>query len=238
MTTQTEAPEATEEEAAPVAAPAVAAPPPTTPDVVPAAPKADSTSKPQKGTTLTDPADLQALLDKTRREAAGYRQRATAAEAGLSAVQETLKNPDGPTISSPTGPAPDGEVTTEQLQKQLADANLANALWRVAPQVGADPSLLIPHLRGTGQIDTLDSGDPLLDAALLTMAQAALAQYPQLTVSGAPPPPPSAPGDPPAGPTLARTFTRSEIKAFTPEQHADEALQAQVDDWLRAGAPE
>ena len=248
---QPEAPEA-KNETAPVVAPVVATPPaPAEPSATPAAvpppasaavvpvvePPVGDPAKPQKGTTLTDPAVLQAELDKARQQAAQYRQRATAAEAGLSAVQQTLQNPDGPT-PTPPGPEPAGVATLEQLQKQLADANLANALWRVAPQAGADAALLVPHLRGSGQLEQLNSSDPAgLDAALLTMAQAALVQYPQLKAAGASAPP-SAPGGPPAGQTLARTFTRAEVKAFTPEQFEDEALQAQVNDWLKVGAPE
>ena len=216
----------------------VAAPPPAAPAVVPVdEPPVGDPAKPQKGTTLTDPAVLQAELDKARQQAAQYRQRATAAEAGLTAVQQTLQNPDGPT-PTPPGPEPTGEATLGQLQKQLADANLANALWRVAPQAGVDASLIVPYLRGTGQLDTLNASDPAgLDTALLTMAQAALVQFPQLKASGAAVPP-SALGDPPAGSIPPRTFTRAEIKAFTPEQYDDTALQAQVDEWLRAGAPE
>ena len=230
-TSQTAAPEVETKEVVPADPPAPPAP------VVEPAPVVPPVLEPQKGTKLTDEA-LQAELDKVRREAAGYRQRATAAEAGLSAVQQTLQqNPDDPT-PTPSGPAPTGEVTTEELLKRLDAANLANALYRVAPQAGADAALLVPHLRGTGQLDKLDSNDPAgLDAALLTMAQAALVQYPQLKTAGAVAPP-SAPGGPPAGQTLARTFTRAEVKAFTPEQFEDEALQAQVNDWLKAGAPE
>lgn len=222
----------TEMEAVPMAP--VAAP--TAPVAVPVPPVTPAPSEPpvpQKGTKLTDTEALQGELNKARHQAAQSRERASVAEAGLAAMQQTL-NPDAP----PAGPAPAGEVTTEQLRKELAEANLANALWRVAPQVGADAALLVPHLRGTGQLGTLDTSDPAgLDAALLTMAQAAIASYPQLKTPGAPPPA-SAPGDPPAGPTLARTFTRAEVAAFTPDDYADEALQSQVNAWLRAGAPE
>ena len=249
VASQTEAPEAPE--TAPVVAPVIATPPApaepsTTPVAVPPAapavvpvddPPVGDPAKPQKGTTLTDPAVLQSELDKARQQAAQSRHRATAAEAALAAVQQTLQNPDGPT-PTPPGPEPAGEATLQQLQKQLADANMANALWRVAPQAGADAALLVPYLRGSGQLDTLNASDPAgLDAALLTMAQAALVLHPQLKAIGVTVPP-SALGDPPAGPTLARTFTRAEIKAFTPEQYDDTALQAQVDEWLRAGAPE
>ena len=191
-------------EAAPVAAPVVTPEPqPTvTPAVTPAAPPAAPPVQ-QQGTQIQDVSVLQQLLTEARAEAADRRTKQRAAEEAKQAAEKAL--------------------AAERLERQLE---------KVAAKASVDADLLLPYLRGTGQLDKLDTADPdKLHAALVTLVEATVKERPALKLGVAPP----SSGPPPTGGGEARNFTRRQIEQMTPAERL--ANLDAIQEWQKRGSP-
>lgn len=136
----------------------------------------------QKGTKLTDPAELQEALNRANAQAAAERTRRTTAETERQQALEAFK-PIAKLLGLDTGDDPD----PAQLQKALADTQAAlrteritNSITRLASQEGADPELTLRYLRGGNELDELDPAAEDFAASLKTIVQAAISSTPAL----------------------------------------------------------
>jgi hypothetical protein len=176
---------------------------PATPAVQQPATPSQSPPAQQKGTAIQDVTVLQTLITEVRAEAAEHRTKARAAEQAA----ETAKR----------------ELAVERLEHQLE---------RAASKAGANPDLLVPWLRGSGQLEKLDTTDPkTLPGEIDRLVEAALTALP--TLRATPPIPTSGPA--PQGGGAVRNFTRREIQAMTAAEMAAN-LEA-IEDWQRRGSP-
>lgn len=175
----------------------------TPPPAAPQAPPAGDPA-PQRGTALDTVPALQDALNATRAEAAEHR---TAARAE--------------------------KDRAERLELQLRQERIVNALTAASLAAGADTTLLVPYLQGSGALSNINTDDPAkLAEALQSMVTKALEANPKLK-GQAPPPPTSGPA--PAGAIPLRTFTRKQLQQATPAQLAE--WEDDIVKWQQAGSP-
>lgn len=175
----------------------------------------------QKGTKITDPAVLQAELDRARADAARERARAKerADKAALQAA-ETATSDLTRKLAAALGVTED-EPDAEKLGQELTQTRDENRRLRVELAIrqaanGADLDLLIPFLRGNGSLDGLDPSAEDFANTVRGVVSSVLEDHPQLKAGAQAAPTRSA--NPPHRDTDVSQLTREDAKRMTPDE--------------------
>jgi hypothetical protein len=171
-------------------------------------------------------------VKKLRAEAADYRTKfqaaKTDAETKLAPILKAL-GLDGET-------APDPAKLAEQLtatQRENRELKVSHAVIEAARKHSADTDLLVPYLRGSSALDSLDPASATFAKDLSDLVKNLVEKNPKLKASA--PAAPRSGGEFPGGSPTVQQITRDQLKGMTPEQINAARLSGALDQLLATG---
>lgn len=202
----------------PAAPPAEPAAPPKPPVVPPGAHvKTDAAPEAPDAAEL---AKLRDELNRARKDAAAYREKARDAESKSARLPEVLKALGLETEE--TDPAKLAEAAQKErdaARAELAAARREAAVFRLAASAGAEPGSLLDSRTFMDKVATIDPADT---DALTEAIKAAVTANPRLAATAAPAPPPPAGGasggDFSGGPGAGQQLSRAQLHSMSNEE--------------------